>query len=56
MNRSDLVRQLAEKLRHLPYRDVEEGVSNVLTQISDALASGERIEVNRAGILGDSLV
>ena len=49
MNRSDLVRQLAENLRHLSYRDVDAGVSNLLTQISDALASGERIEVRGFG-------
>ena len=49
MNRSDLVRQLAENLSYLPYRDVEAGVSNLLTQISDALAFGERIEVRGFG-------
>ncbi len=54
MNRSNLVRQLAENLRHLPYRDVEAGVSNLLAQISDALASGERIEVRGFGSFSTS--
>ncbi len=54
MNRSDLVRQLAENLRHLPHRDVEAGVSNLLTQLSDALASGERIEVRGFGSFNTS--
>ncbi len=56
MNRSDLVRQLAENLSYLPYRDVEAGVSNLLTQITDALASGERIEVRGFGSFNTSFL
>ena len=49
MNRSELIHRLADKPEHLPYRDVELGVANILGQITNALASGERVELRGFG-------
>lgn len=49
MTKSELIEALARKQRHLAYRDVELAVKGLLEQMSNALASGERIEVRGFG-------
>ena len=49
MNRSELVDILAEKQPHLDYRDVESAVKVMLEHMSQALASGGRIEISGFG-------
>lgn len=45
MTKSEFIRRLAEKQKHLPYRDVESGAKDILAQIIDALVCGERVEI-----------
>jgi integration host factor subunit beta len=49
VNRSQLVEILAEKQPHLDYRDVELAVKAMLEHMSQALASGGRIEIRGFG-------
>ena len=49
MTKSELIDILAEKQTHLAYRDVELAVKCVLEQMSQALSSGERIEIRGFG-------
>ncbi len=49
MTKSELIELIASKQQHLPYRDVELAVKTVLERMSDALASGERIEIRGFG-------
>ena len=49
MTKSDLIERLARKQHHLAYKDVELAVKCLLEQMSQALASGERIEIRGFG-------
>ena len=49
MTKSELIDTLADKQTHLAYRDVELAVKCILEQMSQALASGERIEIRGFG-------
>lgn len=47
--KSELIELMARKQNHLAYKDVELAVKSLLEQMSDALASGERIEIRGFG-------
>lgn len=49
MTKSDLIEKLSEQQTLLNYRDVELAVKLMLSQMSDSLASGERIEIRGFG-------
>ena len=49
VTKSDLIEAIAKKQGHLAHRDVELAVKCVLEQMSQALASGERIEIRGFG-------
>lgn len=49
MTKSELIELIAGKQQHLPQRDVELAVKTLLEQMSEALASGERIEIRGFG-------
>jgi integration host factor subunit beta len=49
MTKSELIEALAKRQTHLAFGDVELAVKNVIEQMSQALASGERIEVRGFG-------
>ena len=51
MTKSELIDVIANEQGHLAYRDVELAVKCMLEQMSQALASGERIEIRGFGIL-----
>ncbi len=49
MTKSDLIDLMASEQSNLSERDVEFAVKAILQQMSDALASGERIEIRGFG-------
>lgn len=49
VTKSELIEQLARRQSHLAYKDVELAVKCLLEQMSQALASGERIEIRGFG-------
>ena len=49
MTKSELINQLADKQPQLDYRDVELAVKELMEQMGQALAAGERIEVRGFG-------
>lgn len=49
MTKSDLIEAIAKQQRHLAFRDVELAVKCILEQMSQALATGERIEIRGFG-------
>jgi integration host factor subunit beta len=49
MTKSELIELLAAGQSHLAYKDVELAVRCILDQMSNALASGERIEIRGFG-------
>lgn len=49
LTKSGLIERLAKKQSHLPFRDVELAVKNLLETMSRGMASGERIEVRGFG-------
>ncbi len=49
MIKSELVLNIAEKNPHLYQRDVEIIVNSILSEISDALAQGNRVELRGFG-------
>lgn len=49
MTKSELIDLIARGQQHLPHRDVELAVKTVLEHMSEALASGERIEIRGFG-------
>lgn len=49
MTKSDLIEKIAQKQSHLAYKDIELSVKTLLEQMSDSLASGERIEIRGFG-------
>ncbi|MDG0979794.1 MAG: integration host factor subunit beta [Halieaceae bacterium] len=49
MTKSELIEAIAAKQTQLSLKDVELAVKSVLEQMSDALSSGERIEIRGFG-------
>ncbi len=49
MTKSDLIEALAESQSHLALRDVELAVKGLLERMSQALSTGERIEIRGFG-------
>ena len=49
MTKSELIEKIACRQGHLPYKDIELSMKNLLDQMSDALAAGERIEIRGFG-------
>jgi integration host factor subunit beta len=49
MTKSELIEILARKQSHLPYRNVEQAVKALIEQMSESLATGERIEIRGFG-------
>jgi integration host factor subunit beta len=49
MTKSELIERLARKNAQLPYKDVELAVKTLLEQMSQALATGNRIEIRGFG-------
>ena len=49
MTKSDLIEALSEKQSLLNYRDIELAVKLILEQMSENLATGERIEIRGFG-------
>ena len=49
MTKSELIESLARKQSHLAYKDVELAVKSLLEQMSQALATGSRIEIRGFG-------
>ncbi len=49
MTKSELIDLIAKEQSHLAYRDVELAVKCMLEQMSQSLASGERIEIRGFG-------
>jgi len=49
MTKSELIELIAAKQKHLPAKDVELAVKQILEIMSDALAQGSRIEIRGFG-------
>ena len=49
MTKSELIEIITAKQKHLPARDVELALKQILEIMSDALAQGERIEIRGFG-------
>lgn len=49
MTKSELIEIIASNQQHLAYKDVEVAVKTLLEQMSEALSSGERIEIRGFG-------
>jgi integration host factor subunit beta len=49
MTKSELIEAVAAQQSHLAYKDVELAVKEILEQMSQALALGERIEIRGFG-------
>lgn len=49
MTKSELIESLARRQNHLAYKDVELAVKSLLEQMSQALATGNRIEIRGFG-------
>jgi integration host factor subunit beta len=50
MIKSELVLRLTQRYPHLFHRDVERIVCTVLDEVSDALATGKRVELRGFGV------
>ncbi len=49
MTKSELIEIITAKQKHLPARDVELALKQILEIMSDALSQGERIEIRGFG-------
>ncbi len=49
ITKSELIEKIAQKQGHLQHKDIELSVKSVIEQMSDALSSGERIEIRGFG-------
>jgi integration host factor subunit beta len=49
MTKSELIDIIAKEQNHLAYRDIELAVKCMLEQMSQALATGERVEIRGFG-------
>ena len=50
MTKSQLIAAMAARHRHLDFSDTVMGVNSILETLSEALATGERIEIRGFGI------
>jgi integration host factor subunit beta len=49
MTKSELIESISRNQKHLPAKDVELAIKHILELMSEALASGERIEIRGFG-------
>ncbi len=49
MTKSELIERLADKARHVPSRDVELAIKEMLEQMAQTLQKGDRIEIRGFG-------
>lgn len=49
MVKSELIMRIAEKLTHLPIKDLELSVNHIIDRMSDSLGNGHRIEIRGFG-------
>jgi len=49
MTKSELIEKLAEKLSHIPAKDVESAIKEILEMMAQSLSRGERIEIRGFG-------
>lgn len=49
MNKSDLINYLEGKIKHLGHREIELTVNTIFDKMTDALATGDRIEIRGFG-------
>jgi integration host factor subunit beta len=49
MTKSELIEIIAQKQKHLSYKDIEFAVKTMIEQMAQALSSGERIEIRGFG-------
>ncbi|WP_042150953.1 MULTISPECIES: integration host factor subunit beta [unclassified Pseudoalteromonas] len=49
MTKSELIEQLSEQHAHLPVKDVENSVKEILELMADSLAESDRIEIRGFG-------
>lgn len=49
MNKSELIKRMADKLDQLSSRDVDLAVQTILDTMADTLATGDRIEIRGFG-------
>lgn len=49
MTKSELIELIAQKQKHLSYKDIEFAVKTMIEQMAQTLASGERIEIRGFG-------
>ena len=49
LTKSDLIRRLSQKQRHLAHNDVEQAINGLIKMMCNALATSERIEVRGFG-------
>ena len=49
MTKSELIEIIAQKQKHLSYKDIEFAVKTMIEQMAQSLASGERIEIRGFG-------
>jgi integration host factor subunit beta len=49
MTKSELIETLAEQHSHIPVRDVENAVKEILEQMAGSLSSSDRIEIRGFG-------
>ncbi len=49
MTKSEVIERIAEKQLHLPVKDVELSIKQIIALMSDSLANGERIEIRGFG-------
>ena len=52
LTKSDLIRRLSQKQKHLPHNDVDQAINGLIQLMCNALATGERIEVRGFGSFG----
>ncbi len=49
MTKSELIEQLADQARHIPAKDLELAIKEILEQMAQTLQKGERIEIRGFG-------
>jgi integration host factor subunit beta len=49
MTKSELIEQLAEQHAHIPVKDVENAVKEILEQMAGSLSTSDRIEIRGFG-------
>lgn len=49
MTKSELIEIIAQRQKHLSYKDIEFAVKTMIEQMAQSLASGERIEIRGFG-------